>query len=151
MKEWGLRGADKCPRCGARRALEGAPCAWGRQVPEARVVKSEGLFKLRKWMEEADTNEDVKRVLVARLTSWAFINARARPQRLQAQGTLEAIEAQGGVGWAPLVEGPIAKEWMKVQDDHHKLIGSRRSGLRRAAELANQEASRHRMGLVGAS
>lgn len=59
----------------------------------ARAAKLEGLFKLRKWAQEADASEGISGVLMARLASWAF-QVRARLQRPCAQGLLEVLEAQ---------------------------------------------------------
>jgi hypothetical protein len=62
MKEWGFRDMDKCPRCGE---VEDAPYVWECQAPEAKLVKSEGLFKVRKWMADVDMNDEISRVLMA--------------------------------------------------------------------------------------
>lgn len=97
-------------------------------------MKSEGLFELQKWVEGAGANAGISRALMARLTSWAF-NAQAHPQWPQAQEALEALKAQGGVGWAPPIEGCIAKEWSEAQGTHCKLVGPQRSGRRWAVEL----------------
>jgi len=78
MKKWKKQDTDKCPRCSEQ---EDARHVWTCQSPEARLLRSQHLFKLRKWFKDQDTSPEVARVIMARLTSWSF-NTRAYPQRV---------------------------------------------------------------------
>ena len=132
MKEWKKRDSSDCPRCGKR---ETARHVWRCQDPEARLVKSRGMLGIRKFLIEEETQPDMSRIIMARLTSWSMDTSRY-PQRTSNAEIREALDIQDqGIGWTSFFEGCIATEWTKIQEAYYKRIGSRKSGRRWTIEL----------------
>jgi hypothetical protein len=86
-----------------------------RMYPEAQMIKSQGLFDLWKYLQEANTHPEISRVLMARLTSWAF-KTRQYPLRAREEEVLAALAVQDGIRWTPFFEGCIRQDWADIQN-----------------------------------
>jgi len=126
MLKWKKQENDACPRCGEQ---EDARHVWTCQSPEACLLRSQDLFKLRKWLKEQDTAPEISRVLMTRLTSWSF-NTRAYPQRVRDMDIRRALQEQDDIGWTNLLEGCVSQHWAVAPTNYYKWMGSRKSGRR---------------------
>jgi hypothetical protein len=124
LKEWKMRESDECPMC---EEVETARHVWECQFPEARLVRSKGLYQLRKWMQSQQTCPDILRIISARMSAWAY-GTRSYPQRSTHPRIQEALQDQDEIGWTNFLEGCVASEWTSVQDQYYKSISSRKSG-----------------------
>jgi hypothetical protein len=87
------------------------------------------ISKLDTWLQEQETQPDLRRELINGLKSWSVgiprVTFYCTPPHIR-----QVLDYQDGIGWTNLLEGCIDIGWMEVQALYYRTIGSWRSGLR---------------------
>ena len=123
---WKEQESDACPRCSAS---EDARHVWQCPAEEAAMVRTAGLDKLAQWMTKEQTDPEIHRVLLVRL-SQLLNHLPLTPIATHMEDLQAAIDSQDAIGWDNFFEGCIALEWERVQAAYYAWCRSKKSGRR---------------------
>jgi hypothetical protein len=115
-----------CPRCSAP---EDARHVWLCPDAEAKLIRNEGISDIAQWMEEVQTDPEIRTAIVTRLVQWAD-NLPMLPIQTDSVVLQDAIQHQDDIGWDNFFEGRIAKDWEQAQEAYYKWCRSRKSARR---------------------
>lgn len=93
---------------------------------------AESLLGLRAWMDEVDTDPDIRDCIYNTL---ATRNPKQSFVTFSTARTLQAARAQDRIGWMFTTEGKMSYEWLSLQETHYSLYNPRRSARSWAAGL----------------
>jgi hypothetical protein len=126
MVQWRMRGTAECPRCGQE---EDCRHVWTCHSPDARWIRMQHFAKLDTWMENQETQPDLRREMINGLQAWSVGMGRTTHVRTPLH-IRHLLEEQDTIGWTNMVEGCMAMGWTEAQELYLRMIGSKRSGLR---------------------
>jgi hypothetical protein len=126
MVQWQLRDSTACPCCGQE---EDSQHVWICHAPDARWIRLQHISKLDTWLEQQDTQPDLRRELINGMKAWSVGTPRRTFYRTPPH-IRQALVHQDAIGWNNLLEGCFATGWTEAQALYYCTIGSRRSGLR---------------------
>jgi hypothetical protein len=129
---WQERETVNCPRCSE---FEDARHVWLCPDAEAKLIRKEGISGISRWMEEVQTDPEIRTAIETRLLSQWLDNLPMLPIQTDSVGLQDAIQSQDAIGWDNVFEGYIAKDWEQAQDDYYKWCRSRKSARRRTTAL----------------
>ena len=126
MVQWQMRDSVACPRCGQE---EDSRHVWICHVPDARWIWLQHISKLDTWLEQQDTQPDLRCELINGMKAWSVGTPR-RTFYCTPPHICQALVHQDAIGWTNLLEGCFATGWTEAQALYYHTIGSRHSGLR---------------------
>jgi len=121
-----MRESAACPRCGEE---EDSKHEWTCHSPDARWLRIQHILKLEAWLEEHETQPEIRRELINGLKAWSVGTVR-RTFHHTPDHIRQVLAYQDAIGWTNLFEGCFDNGWMEAQALYYREIGSRRSGLR---------------------
>jgi hypothetical protein len=87
------------------------------------------IIKLDTWLEENQTQSEVRKELTNGLRAWSVGTERGTFYRTP-DNIRQVLDWQDSIGWTNLLEGCADVGWMEAQDLYYRAIGSQKSGLR---------------------
>jgi hypothetical protein len=126
MVQWQMRDSAACPRCGQE---EDSQHVWTCHAADARWTRLQHISKLDTWLEQQDTQPDLRRELINGMKAWSVGTSRQTFYRTPPH-IRQALVHQDAIGWTNLLEGCMANGWTEAQDLYYRMIGSQCSGLR---------------------
>jgi hypothetical protein len=126
MVQWKMRESAACPRCGEE---EDSRHVWTCHAPDARWTRMQHILKLDTWLEEQQTQPDLRKELINGLRAWSVGTTRRTFYRTP-DNIRQTLEWQDTIGWTNLLEGCVDEGWTEAQALYYRTIGSHRSGLR---------------------
>jgi hypothetical protein len=126
MVQWKMRESAACPRCGEE---EDSKHVWTCHSPDARWMRIQHILKLEVWLEENETQPEIRRELINGLKAWSVGTVR-RTFHQMPDHIRQVLAYQDAIGWTNLFEGCFDNRCMEAQALYYRAIGSQRSGLR---------------------
>jgi hypothetical protein len=126
MVQWKMRESAACPRCGEE---EDSKHVWTCHSLDARWMRIQHILKLEAWLEEHETQPELRRELINGLKAWSVGTVR-RTFHQTPDHIRQVLAYQDAIGWTNLFEGCFDNGWMEAQALYYRAIGSQRSGLR---------------------
>jgi len=121
MPLWQQRESDACPRCGQP---EDSSHVWICDQMGALDVWNKSLLDLGGWIESINTDPDIIKNILSKLTHWM---EGLHPAHL-ANHSLMALEQQSDIGWNLFIEGWLTFERAATQEAYYNSISSRQTG-----------------------
>jgi hypothetical protein len=65
---------------------------------EATLIRKEGISGISRWMEEVQTDPEIRSVIETRMSQWSD-NLPMLPIQTNSVGLQDAIQSQDAIGW----------------------------------------------------
>ena len=136
MHIWKQRLIPNCPRCNA--AVEDSSHILQCPSASSMTVWETSMDKIKQWLIDTHTCPDLSKILITALAQWKQGKDIVQPNNLQGERSYILWKEQLRIGWRNALGGSISKLWGEIQQEHYKLIGSRKLGATWASGLVEQ-------------
>jgi hypothetical protein len=90
------RKTEDCPRCSE---FEDARHVWLCPVAEATLIRKEGISGISRWMEEVQTDPEIRTAIETHMSQWSDNHLPMLPIQTNSVGLQDAIQSQGRCHW----------------------------------------------------
>jgi hypothetical protein len=120
MVQCKMRESAACPRC---REEEDSKHVWTCHSLDARWMRIQHILKLEVWLEENETQPEIRHELINGLKAWSVGTIR-QTFHCMPDHIWQVLEYQDAIGRTNLFEGCFDNGWMEAQALYYQAIGS---------------------------